>query len=412
MCQVDEEYHDHITRHDAPRASTSCVKCKEACAAVVVRVGDAYCRICFKEFFTHKFRAMLGKTRLVFPGEKVLLAVSGGPSSSSMLALVQEGLSQKAHKKLRFTPGIVYIDEGGAVGLSMEERQKTVTLLQTVFKDTGFPFYIVPLEQVLDLPTSVLVAMPPSHRPSDTYKAAVHHFLQSDSSVCVTSAEQENMASVETSHTLALQRVLSSAQTLTARDELLSTLRQHLLVHKARTEGYSKLMMGDSCTRLAVKLLTSISLGRGAQVAQDTGFSDSRYGDIITVRPMRDYTAKEIAFYNHLFNVSSVATPTLDTKAGDKASIQRLTESFVTKLQVNFPSTVSTIYRSDSETHVVFTRRNRDTPPDQHGDACLLCMCTMDASAGESQTSSVLIWLKVEHRHEHYRTVMRRQDHL
>lgn len=29
----------------------------------------------------------------------------------------------------------------------------------------------------------------------------------------------------------------------------------------------------------------------------------------------------------------------------DKASIQRLTESFVTKLQADFPSTVSTIYR-------------------------------------------------------------------
>lgn len=46
--------------------------------------------------------------------------------------------------------------------------------------------------------------------------------------------------------------------------------RQHLLVHTARSEGYSKLMLGDHCTRLAVKLLTSISLGRGAQLAQDT----------------------------------------------------------------------------------------------------------------------------------------------
>lgn len=41
-------------------------------------------------------------------------------------------------------------------------------------------------------------------------------------------------------------------------------------MHTARTEGYSKLMLGDNCTRLAVKLLTSISLGRGAQLAQDT----------------------------------------------------------------------------------------------------------------------------------------------
>lgn len=49
-----------------------------------------------------------------------------------------------------------------------------------------------------------------------------------------------------------------------------SLSRQHLLVHTARSQGYSKLMLGDHCTRLAVKLLTSISLGRGAQLAQDT----------------------------------------------------------------------------------------------------------------------------------------------
>lgn len=126
-----------------------------------------------------------------------------------------------------------------------------------------------------------------------------------------------------------------------------SSSRQHLLVHTARTHGYSKIMLGENCTRLAVKLLTSISLGRGAQLAHDTvcmdaalpkdsffiftfkwswcfmslcvctaeqGFSDSRYSDIVLVRPMRDYTAREIAYYNHLFNVPSVFIPSLDTK--------------------------------------------------------------------------------------------------
>lgn len=38
--------------------------------------------------------------------------------------------------------------EGGAVGQSVEERRKTVAELQAVFRATGFPFHIVPLEQV------------------------------------------------------------------------------------------------------------------------------------------------------------------------------------------------------------------------------------------------------------------------
>lgn len=51
------------------------------------------------------------------------------------------------------------------------------------------------------------------------------------------------------------------------------------------------------------------------------GFSDSRYGDIISVRPMRDYSTKEIAYYNHLFNVPSVFIPGLDTKVSSTSSI-------------------------------------------------------------------------------------------
>ncbi|XP_031728935.1 cytoplasmic tRNA 2-thiolation protein 2-like [Anarrhichthys ocellatus] len=154
-----------------------------------------------------------------------------------------------------------------------------------------------------------------------------------------------------------------------------SPQRQHLLVHTARTEGYSKVLLGDNCTRLAVKLLTSISLGRGAQLAQDTGFSDSRYGDIILVRPMRDYSAKEIAYYNRMFGVPSVFILSLDTKTADKSSIQRLTESFVTRLQADFPSTVSTIYRTSEKLQTCKSSSTAD-----HCDRCLLCMCALDTA--------------------------------
>lgn len=38
--------------------------------------------------------------------------------------------------------------EGGAVGQSVEDRRKKVTELQAVFRETGFPFHILSLEQV------------------------------------------------------------------------------------------------------------------------------------------------------------------------------------------------------------------------------------------------------------------------
>lgn len=379
MCQVDEDYHDLLEHARLLGISKKCVKCKEATAAVVIRVGDTYCRGCFKEYFIHKFRAMLGKNRIIFPGEKVLLAVSGGPSSCSMLSQVQEGLSQNAHKKLRFLPGIAFIDEGGAVGQSKEDRQRTVAELQAVFKGTGFPFHCVPLEQVLDLPSSVVMMAPsPSEPPASTYKAAVDHFIKSDSRSCVTPQQQKETSQldVQESRTQLLQQLVGSAKTLTAREDLLNTLRLHLLVYTARTEGYSKLMLGDNCTRLAIKLLTSISVGRGAHLAEDTAFSDSRYGDIKLVRPMRDYSAKEIAYYNRLFNVPSVFIPSLDTKTTEKASIQHLTESFITKLQADFPSTVSTIYRTSEKLQTAC----KSSSTADHSNRCLLCICALDTA--------------------------------
>ncbi|KAF6737412.1 Cytoplasmic tRNA 2-thiolation protein 2 [Oryzias melastigma] len=348
MCQVEEDYQPKLQRPEEHSVSRKCVKCKEELAAVLIRAGDPYCRSCFRDYFTHKFRAMLGKTRLIFPGEKVLLAISGGPSSSAMLSQVQQGLSQSAQKKLRFLPAIVHIDEGGALGLSLVERQRLVSELQVIFRASGFNFYTIPLEQVLDLPSSVVNVAPPSFdQAPDSYKAAVDVDLQG------AGRDPQQGGGVpeprlDESQTRSLQQLLGSAATLTARAELLSTLRQHLLVHTARTRGYSKLLLGESCSRLAVRLLTCVSLGRGAHLAQDTGFSDCRFGDVTLVRPMREFSAKEIAVYNHMFGVPTVIIPTLDTKMPEKASIQRLSQSFVSRLQQDFPSTVSTIYRSGS----------------------------------------------------------------
>uniref|UniRef100_A0A674N4U1 Cytoplasmic tRNA 2-thiolation protein 2 n=1 Tax=Takifugu rubripes TaxID=31033 RepID=A0A674N4U1_TAKRU len=380
MCQVEEDYNDALEHQNVPCISKKCLKCKELTAAVVIRAGDPYCRDCFKEYFIHKFRAMLGKNRVIFPGEKVLLAVSGGPSSCSMLSQVQQVFAIST---------ILCFDimnpscKGGAVGQSVEERRKTVAELQTVFKATGFPFHIVPLEQVLALPSEVITTVPPSsQRTASAYKAAVDKFTnelkfigESSNSRATEQEEKETLfPDVPESETQLLQQLITSAKTLTARQDLLNTLRQHLLVHTARTEGYSKLMLGDHCTRLAIKLLTSISLGRGAQLAQDTGFADLRFGDVIIVKPMRDYSAKEIAYYNHMFSVPTVFTPNLETKTTEKASIQRLTESFVTKLQADFPSTVSTIYRTSEKLQTVA----KGSSTGHQCDRCLLCMCSLD----------------------------------
>ncbi|XP_057170609.1 cytoplasmic tRNA 2-thiolation protein 2 isoform X3 [Ursus arctos] len=369
MCQVGEDYGDAAPEGPPPPRpghELKCVKCKEGLPVIVIRAGDAFCRDCFRAFYIHKFRAVLGKNRLIFPGEKVLLAWSGGPSSSSMVWQVLEGLSRDSAKRLRFVPGVVYIDEGAACGQSWKDRARTLADVKSILQTTGFPWHIVALEEVFALPPSVLRCS--AQEPVGTigtYKVAVDSFLQQQHTLVAegvggspnstpgeeqlsqpcTQDPQDLAGPPPADQTEALSRLFDSVKTLTAKEELLQTLRTHLILHVARTHGYSKVMTGDSCTRLAIKLMTGLALGRGAFLAWDTGFSDERHGSVVVVRPMREHTLKEVAFYNRLFAVPSVFTPAIDTKAPEKASIHRLMEGFLLRLQAQFPSTVSTVYR-------------------------------------------------------------------
>lgn len=88
--------------------------------------------------------------------------------------------------------------------------------------------YIPTPFQVLDLPSNVVMAVtPPSERPASAYKAAVDHFIQSDSSSSLTPQEQVEtpLPDVQESNTQLLRELMASAKTMTAREDLLHTLR-------------------------------------------------------------------------------------------------------------------------------------------------------------------------------------------
>ncbi|XP_077144524.1 cytoplasmic tRNA 2-thiolation protein 2 isoform X2 [Ranitomeya variabilis] len=403
MCEVLEgEQLDWGREEKSDRSGQTCMKCKESSAVLIIRVGDAFCKSCFKEYFVHKFRAMLGKHRVVYPGEKVLLAYSGGPSSSALIQQVQEGLGRDAPKKLRFVPGVLFIDEGAVCGQSWEQRAQSVSEIQRVLQKTTFPFHIVPLEQIFSLPQSVLQSVLPGNpAPAENYKLAVNSFLgqrrahgaeelsgtaDEQAELCVTGDECSNTYSRPPPETTAaLADIFNSARTLTAKVELLQSLRNHLLLHVARTCGYPKVMSGESCTCLAARLLANISLGRGAFLALDTGFSDDRSGNVVIVRPMREYSLKEISFYNRLFHVPSVFIPTMETKAPENSSLQHLSECFITKLQAEFPSTVSTVYRTSEKLNISWAEAAAENVQQER---CLMCMCSLDTRVGDASAFS------------------------
>lgn len=82
--------------------------------------------------------------------------------------------------------------------------------------------------QVLDLSSAAMTTLPSPPEPAaGAYKAAVGHFIHSDggSHSTLVDTEETSLPEVDELKTEALQQLMASAKTLTAREDLLNTLR-------------------------------------------------------------------------------------------------------------------------------------------------------------------------------------------
>lgn len=364
MCSVQEGEDVSPARKEKIVEERTCMKCEKK-AVLVTRVNDAFCKECFMVYVTHKFRAAIGKSKLIRDGESVLVGVSGGQASSCLLHLIQEGLSGRAHKKLRFKPGLVFIDEGATIGMSAEERLANCTQVLEIMEKTGFPCYLKALEQAMELE-----------------REAVTNTADQTDTASMTSVEDLTKLHRYDKAEEELRALMDSLKSVSAKEDLIKSLRQKILIDLALKKGYSKVMLGDCSTRLAVRLLTDIAQGRGAHVAMDTAFADNRCNDITIVRPIRDFSSKEVAMFNILNNVPSVFIPRITTKAADSVSIEHLTERFVTGLQAEYPSTTSNIMRTGEKLHT----EKKNSSENQ----CAICQAPLDTDVPPSSALSAV----------------------
>ncbi|KAK3085328.1 hypothetical protein FSP39_001545 [Pinctada imbricata] len=380
MCSVQEGDVDApIKKTDqSENKDRLCMKCRQNKAILITRVNDAFCRECFMVYVTHKFRAAIGKSKLIRDGENVLVAYSGGQSSGCMLHLIKEGLSERAHKKLRFKPSLLFIDEGAVMGMAAQERFEICSKVLKTMEATGYPCYIKALEQAVELDKEFVLS---SHSQN-----GLENGLPTDEEISKSdTSEMEDLQTRFRKFDLAeskLTSLLASLKSITAKEDLVKSLRQKLLIDLARERGFTKVMLADCSTRLAVRLLSDMAQGHGGHVAMDTAFADKRHSEITIVRPIRDFSSKEVALYNILNNVDTIFIPTLTTKASDGTSIEHLTEKFVTGLQADYPSTTSNIMRTGEK----LSTQNPDTD-DQH---CAICQAPLDTDVGLSSALSAV----------------------
>ena len=213
---------------------------------------------------------------------------------------------------------------------------------------------------------------------------------------------------------MCLTAAVGELRTATAREDFLRQLRMHVLVEVAAQLGSTKLLVGDTVTRLAVQTLAETARGRAAVLSQSIAFKQPRSagsGAVVNVlRPMRELLSKEVAVYLHY---NGLDVPLLAAAPSDrgKANIDRLTEStaattarikdrafadnsfrcldgtgrptaFIVGLQKDFPSTVDALSRT-VEKMTVGSGSRAPRADGEGSQLCVLCELPLRAGARE-----------------------------
>ncbi|XP_015121890.1 cytoplasmic tRNA 2-thiolation protein 2 [Diachasma alloeum] len=330
-----------------------CQKCSVEKAEVRLRRKDNYCNGCFLISATHKFRATLGKSKIVRPSDTILVGHNGGAGSTALLNLIKGGMHESVHKRLVFGVKVLYIDDGLIKGQSTEERETKMRKIHEQVEALGFQAYGVSLSDAMDFDNfsvSCLKSMTCSNDEKDKRLSEMWNGLVDE----------------------------------TSKKDFQQKLRNKVMMMAAKSLKCQKIFLANDSTSLAIKILSNVSLGRGAQLSSDCGFIDNRYADVVILRPMRDFSRRELYYYLKICNYSFIGEEKL--KDNLPFSIQKLTGKFVTNLEDQFSGTVSTIFRTGEK--IVVGKGNCKDNTSIEGD-CVFCNGCLDTTALGDCTSSI-----------------------
>ncbi|KAJ2613393.1 Cytoplasmic tRNA 2-thiolation protein 2 [Coemansia sp. RSA 1365] len=322
------------SRRGRERVPGMCIKCKVTKPSVTIR-QSVYCKECFIKTSIVKFRTGQSRLRRDTPHlhTKALVAFSGGATSSAMLKLVADH-QNSVRKDVDSTPaytGIVigHIDETCLFPEAPEDE------IRAIAGESGLLYKTVGLEEVFTLSggrqTTLIEIVQANITPGAERDQFCARLVRPASS---------------TSHKEYLKALFSSLGSATDREAMLDVIKRFLILQLARETECGVVLMGDSGTRIATKTMALTSRGRGFSLPIEVAAKSQWFGDVSVWRPMRDFVAKEIAFFNRWTGQKSAVVPTFTTGESRLGSIDRLTEAFIAGLDQDFSSTVPTVCRT------------------------------------------------------------------
>lgn len=324
-------------------SSGLCKKCGASPYVVLDKV-HIHCRDCFLESCNKKIRSTIGKSKLLRNNDPILIAYSGGPSSVALLSLIKNSIEYNVRREQKFRPSILHIDVSSALGLRSEtDRSNRKKNLLSLLRRTHelypeWPLYWTTLEMT-ELLSKGFSPLYVQYNPQEDLNSSIYDLY---------------LNNIDASQ--ALEQAIKS-QDLTDRLQYIQTCTNELInqvaqdINSASNEPSSSfkfVFKASSATQLANNLLVDVILGEGASIRSAVSICDFK-PVVPIVRPMRDFSKKEIAFYLKAKNLDFHVHPNLCTFADRKASIQNLTEAFLSKLYVDYPATYSTLLRTGNK---------------------------------------------------------------
>lgn len=284
--------------------NAQCIKCKQI-GSVVLRGRDTYCERCFLTNVTHKVRSSLGKNRLLRSNERVLLALSGGCSSTIMLDIIHDAVQLNNHKKLRVQAICVHVMGCETPLLPIQKQTTNAQKLIEFCEALGLQIYIAHIS-TLD-------------------------FEDIRSPNVIPKLDNENIENIN--HILV-------NMTQTARSDYICKIRRKMFIKYAVKLNCDYVLVGDSAVTMASNMLSGIVVGRGKQVQYDVGFCDFR-NKINILRPMKEVTMEELKTYIEIKKLDGI-----ENQECNENSLQHAILSFVHDLQGNSQATISTVCKT------------------------------------------------------------------
>ncbi|XP_029045713.1 cytoplasmic tRNA 2-thiolation protein 2-A [Osmia bicornis bicornis] len=378
MCSLNEFEHDDFETDVMPRdritsvnnvaesadVKSVCKVCGSKEIQVSLRNKNEYCKVCFLPILTHKFKATLGKSKVVRSTDSVLIAHSGKVNSTVLVHLIKANVNETSCKKIPFQCKVLYIDDGLVKKRTIEERQFIRNALVKEAESTQLLTYIVPLSKYTS--DNIFEEIQPVNVPGINI----------------------------TRDDVAIQEIFNGLESDTARDELLRQLRRRLLVSAARSLNCNKVFLADTSVDLAVKVLGNISTGRGSQLPFDVAFSDTRCADVTLLRPLKDFTVDDVSGYLDCCKLCPIITSQKDDHSFS-ASIRTVARSFVCQLDSEFYGTVPTIYRTSEKLTARLGKLNNpkiniDIESNIDDNTCILCETVLNSCCSQDGQLSVV----------------------